>query len=291
MKLFDETKKINKYQKVKIKCDDCDAIFERHYIKVIGTSIHRCKSCTTKYHNRRRAPETKQRMLNASVLACKGKKLKEELTEEEYARRFKHGKHAGKHNPNYGGKYSRGFADRPITGPLEDYYGIERANEIKKIRSFNAKGENNSRYGKPSSVNSGRGLSGRYKNFHFRSMLELSAMLMYEAQNTNFIICESSNIKFKYIFENSERCYFPDFYLPDSDTYIEIKSEYALKHDPIVQIKLTSVRNCGKIITVMTERDIPKIQPQKIRELISCGDLQFHMPKCAIFLKRLGVTN
>ena len=289
MKLFDETAKINKYQKVKLQCDDCNIVFERIYIKVVDTNIHRCKSCATKHHNKCRDPEIKQKMLAASVKACKGKNLKEELSEEAFASRYKHGKSAGEKNPNYGGKYSRGFADHPIIGSLESTYGVERANQLRKIRSDNAKGEKNSQYGKPSSVNSGRGLSGRYKTLHFRSILELSAMLMFEEQEILFIICESSNIKFTYNFNDSQRCYFPDFYLPESDTYVEIKSEYALKNDPLVQIKLTSVAQCGKIITVMTERNIPRIPPQRIRDLISSGDLQFHMPKCESFLKRLGV--
>ena len=34
---------------------------------------------------------------------------------------------------------------------------------------------------------------------------------------------------FSYIIDNIERTYFPDFYLPDTDTYIEVKGYYDRK--------------------------------------------------------------
>lgn len=67
---------------------------------------------------------------------------------------------------------------------------------------------------------SGRCKQGWYKGFYCRSSWEL-AYLLYAIDNN--IEIEPCNKSFVYVFENKEHNYFPDFYLPTIDTYVEIK--------------------------------------------------------------------
>lgn len=289
MKLFDETDAIKKYSKVKLQCDDCSIIFERLYLKIVS-DYHRCKSCTTKFHNSNRPIDLKNKMRAASVLKCKGRNLKDELSQLDYNSRFNHGKLSGCNNPNYGGKYSRGFADRPITGSLEENYGLEKAKLMRQKRSINASGENNGQFGKQSPMKSGRGLSGIYKNNHFRSLLELSVMIMLEHSNKKYIVCESHNMKFSYTINDNIKTYFPDFYLPDFDEFIEVKPSYLIS-DSVVMLKLTSMRKHGKIINIITEKDVPYTPKDILKQKINDGELVFHSPKCDKFIMKLGVTD
>jgi len=224
-------------------------------------------------------------MLDASVAKCTGRKMKMELSEAEYNRRFLHGKLSGENNPNSGGKLCRGFADNPIIG-FEDYYGKEKADALRKIRSINSSGENNSQYGKPSSLMAGRGISGTYKEKHFRSLLELYAMIMFETQNKMFVICESNSMKFAYTNGGRNRTYFPDFYLPDEKLFIEIKPLYQ-STDNVVQLKLQCVKNHGEKIKLLTEKDIPKVHDKTLKVKYDVGELTFHTPKCEKFISKL----
>ena len=78
----------------------------------------------------------------------------------------------GENNPMYGKsfydiwvqKYGKVIAD-------------EKMLEYKKKQSINNSGEKNNMYGKPSPINSGNGICGWYKDWFFRSLLELSYMI------------------------------------------------------------------------------------------------------------------
>ena len=67
---------------------------------------------------------------------------------------------------------------------------------------------------------SGRCKQGWYKGFYCRSSWEL-AYLLYALDNNIHI--ESCSKSFTYLYEGKEHNYFPDFYLPDEDVYVEIK--------------------------------------------------------------------
>ena len=69
----------------------------------------------------------------------------------------------------------------------------------------------------------GRSKCGWYKGFYCRSSWELAYVIYNIEHNINI----KANTKgFKYIWKDEEHTYFPDFYLPDEDTYIEIKGYY-----------------------------------------------------------------
>lgn len=67
---------------------------------------------------------------------------------------------------------------------------------------------------------SGRSKQGWYKQFYCRSSWELAYVLYMEAQNVSIEPCNRS---FEYVYDSDVHSYFPDFYLPESDTYVEIK--------------------------------------------------------------------
>lgn len=66
----------------------------------------------------------------------------------------------------------------------------------------------------------GRAKMGWYKGIYCNSSWELAYVIYNLDHNVNFIRNKKG---FKYIYEGSEHTYFPDFYLVDSDTYVEIK--------------------------------------------------------------------
>ena len=80
------------------------------------------------------------------------------------------------------------------------------------------------KYGKNPPKVAGRSKCGWYKGFYCRSSWEL-AYLIYHLEHN--IKIESVSTGFKYVWEGYEHTYFPDFYLPDNDTYIEIKGYYS----------------------------------------------------------------
>lgn len=69
----------------------------------------------------------------------------------------------------------------------------------------------------------GKGLRGYYKGYYCQSSWEL-AYVIYNLEHS--IVFERNKKGFKYTLDGIERSYFPDFYLPESDTYIEIKGYY-----------------------------------------------------------------
>lgn len=72
----------------------------------------------------------------------------------------------------------------------------------------------------------GRSKCGNYKGFYCRSSWELAFVIYNLDHNINFIANKKG---FKYIWDGTEHTYFPDFYCPDTDTYIEVKGYYDKK--------------------------------------------------------------
>jgi hypothetical protein len=186
---------------------------------------------------------------------------------------------------------------RPIFDIWVEKFGIEGAlakkEELRKIQSINSSGENNPMYGKPSPMGSGNGWSGWYREVYFRSILELSYMhLMYN----NDIILENGELLkhgIPYIFEGNKRTYFPDFFLPEFNVYIEIKPKNLIK----------SLQNCAKIeaatklygnkFIVLSEFDFPILQNEVIKDLYEKGIIRWlprYEEKYRNFSSDKGVT-
>jgi len=72
----------------------------------------------------------------------------------------------------------------------------------------------------------GKGKRGYYKGYYCQSSWELAYVIYCLEHGINVERCERG---FKYTFEGKERTYYPDFYLPVTDTYIEVKGYYDAK--------------------------------------------------------------
>lgn len=136
----------------------------------------------------------------------------------------------------------KGFYEKWI-----EKYGIEQANlklvDFKKKLSIAFSGKNNPMFGKPPpSSNKGNvgSWSGWYKNWFFRSFLELSfAINVLEKNNIKWESGESINYKIPYLdIDGKQRNYFPDFIINDS-ILVEIKPK-RLHGSPKVKSKKTA---------------------------------------------------
>lgn len=87
-----------------------------------------------------------------------------------------------------------------------------------------------------SNCNSRQSCHGYYKGFIFQSSYEL-IFLAYCLDNG--IKIERCPFTFIYTFKEKNHVYIPDFYLPESNTIVELKSEYA--DTTLVQLKAASV--------------------------------------------------
>ena len=67
---------------------------------------------------------------------------------------------------------------------------------------------------------SGKGKRGYYRGIYCQSSWELAYVLFCIDNKVNFV---RNKKYFNYVYDGKTRHYFPDFYLPDTDTYVEIK--------------------------------------------------------------------
>lgn len=90
---------------------------------------------------------------------------------------------------------------------------------------------------------------GRYKGFNCDSIYELVFVIYCLDHNIQFV---RNTDYFNYTFEGKIRKYYPDFYLPDSDTYLELKGY----KDTKVDLKLQAVEAAGKNINILYKKDL-----------------------------------
>lgn len=268
---------IKKTQKVKISCDRCQQVIEKFVYSVISQREKRngedvCRRCSTIEYNQNRPIEVRKKAGDGFKNKYLGKKLEEIVGEKkaiEIKRKFSESS-SGENNSNFGGKYSRGFADRPLYGLWESVYGIEKSKQKKLQLSKLNSGSGNPMFGKPAPKKSGNGISGWYGNVYFRSLLELSYMMHLDSLSIKYISCESEKYRFEYEIDGIKRNYFPDFFIPSTNEYIEVKPSQMLSNE-IVIAKAKAVQALGHKFTFMTQKDIMKIKKDELMSLISTG--------------------
>jgi hypothetical protein len=115
---------------------------------------------------------------------------------------------------------------------------LQKEKKWKEKMSKSLSGQNNPMYGKPTPLKAGKGISGYYKGFHFRSLHELHYILtVLEPNNIPLISAEKSIYKIPYKdFNGHERTYVADFVVNNS--LIEIKPN-TLINSKLVQLKAT----------------------------------------------------
>ena len=109
-----------------------------------------------------------------------------------------------------------------------NFSGQTHSEEVRKLISVAATKSNLTKFDKPS----GRGKRGFYKGIYCQSSWELAYVLFCIDHKINFI---RNNKYFEYTFEGKAHNYFPDFYLPDTNTYVEVKGYYDKKSQTKVE--------------------------------------------------------
>ena len=269
-------------QRINVKCDECqkiyDSVLSNRNICFEKYKSDLCSSCKMRKRHKDGIMLNASRNAGlASIRLMKGKTF-EEIFGEEKAKEIKHKqslKSSGENNTNFGGKYSRGFADRPLFGTFEERYGKEKADEMKSKISSSHLGSKNTMFGKPSPTGSGNGWSGWYKGYYFRSLLELSYLVYLIKNDIKFEHAEHKKYAVKYLnFEGNTRNYFPDFYIFENNEIIEIKPKHLI--DTIDnKSKFEAAKLQFKNFKIITEDDIKKLTTDEIKTLYKNGDIKF----------------
>lgn len=102
--------------------------------------------------------------------------------------------------------------------------------------------------------------SGYYKGILYQSSYELKFMQLLDEFKIPYERADNKKFRVKYIFNESEHYYYPDFYLPREDLVVEIKSSYQLVALG-TQIKLEAAKcKYGKNFLVVTEQELPELK-------------------------------
>lgn len=250
--------------KILCKCEDCGVEFRRVYHVAKDNSRH-CKSCATIFANSNRSPELKAKMIEAAAKHFRGKTWEEIHGEVTAAaqRTAMSEKMSGTNNPNSGGVYSRGFADRPLTGTWESQFGIEEAARRKEAHSLRLRGTGNPMYGRPSPTRAGNGISGWFEDrLYFRSLLELAFILKCSRENLQIESAECSQYRVPYTLDGSERTYTPDF-IDENGVLYEIKPS-SLATSREVTAKLKAHPN----VKLVTEKTLTRPEIEELMAMI-----------------------
>lgn len=173
--------------------------------------------------------------------------------------------------------YGKPFKQRTLENWTKKY-GKEKAekmyNTMLKKKSENSSGSNNGMYGKPSPQGAGNGWSGWYNNWYFRSIHELSYMiLVIERFNINWTNAEGIKIKYTN-YNNDERNYFPDFLL-NNKYVIEIKPKKLINSINVKAKTKAAIEYCNKNNLIFKILSPQIISIDKIKELYLNNKIKF----------------
>lgn len=232
-------------EKKKIKCVQC------------SFKLRNYKGKNNPFYGRNHSQETKQKISKANTGRISEYNIKQS--------------HKGKSNPMFG----KTFYDVWLLK-----YGKEEADlrmkKFKEKQSFLKVGSKNAMYGKKSPVGSGNGWSGWYKNWYFRSLLELSFMIkVIERFNFNWENAEKSKYKIHYLdYNNTQRTYRADFIL-NNKYMIECKP-LKLQNTPLNTLKLKAAQAfCLKNNLIYKQMDCLKLSKEKIEILYNNKEIKF----------------
>lgn len=157
-------------------------------------------------------------------------------------------------------------------------YGKEEADKKmsawKIEQSINSSGKNNPMYGKPAPKKSGRGWKGWYNGFYFRSLRELSYMIILDENNIRWQSAERKIFTIEYTDYNGKpRTYRPDF-LVGENKLVEIKP-IRLQSSPLIKLKTAAaILFCQKNNLTFEIVDI-EISKEKIMKYLEGGSVVF----------------
>lgn len=139
-------------------------------------------------------------------------------------------------------------------------------------KSEAARGSRNPMFGRPSPIKSGSGMKGWYKGQFFRSWLEFSALVNFEAHNLTLTSAETSRYAVPYTLDGELRTYYPDFYCQETGDVLEIKPKSCLKMKVNVA-KISAAKAKFSNFKVITELEIPLVCHDLALDMISSGQL------------------
>jgi len=220
-----------------------------------------CKLCSVKQQNQiekkheiacNGCGKVRKYAHHKEILKCKSCSTKEQYV-------INPSKNKGHNNP----MFKRGYLN-----VWKEKYDIHVLNEkidnLSQVRSNNAAGCKNGMFGKPSPTKAGKGISGKYKNIHFRSLLELAFLEWFEINFNELPVSAELNIyKMPYINQSGTLSnYFPDFYY--KDIIYEIKPSKLVNFNDN-KIKIEKAKTYFKNYKIITEKDLPNYKNIKTR--------------------------
>lgn len=105
-----------------------------------------------------------------------------------------------------------------------------------------------------------KGIVGFHNGLLYQSSYELNFMQLLDEHKIPYERADNKKFRVKYIFENQEHYYYPDFYLPREGSIVEIKASWKL-HDLITQTKLEAGKQTfGDKFIVVTEKELPELK-------------------------------
>jgi hypothetical protein len=238
------------------------------------------RSCSNSINNKKRSPELKRKLTEAAAKYCKGKTLEEKcgLEKAQEIKKKMSLNNSGENNPNYNGIY-RGTRVVEKGKKYNEIYGEKKSNLIKEKLSKANSGSNNPMYGIPSPKKTGNGWSGHYKNYYFRSLLELSYLKYLINNNIEFDKGENKNYQVKYELNGIERTYHPDFFLIKTSEVIELKPKKII-NSYINKIKFeNALKKFGSNFKVLTEDDVKILNKDELAEMKKNKELKFDKNK------------
>lgn len=148
---------------------------------------------------------------------------------------------------------------------IEELWGKEKAENLRKLQSESRLGEKNPAFGKVYEKSGGK--IGKYKGLMFRGIWELSYWkylenLGYNIHDESVIAYEA--LKIPYESSTKRRTYFPDFLNKFSKELVEVKSFYKFSEmsDELFSKKQAAEKWCqenGYVYKILTEKDFPVI--------------------------------
>jgi hypothetical protein len=267
--------------RVNVQCDECQKEYETAYRNRLNNFIkHNNDLCTSCILKKQYSSGARTSIFKEMNIANTGKTLEERFGKEkaDLTKSKMSDANSGTSNSNYGGKYSKGFAeDHLYTGgkTYEELYGVEKATSMKDNLSNKFRGELNPMFGKPSPKGSGNGWSGHYKDVYFRSLLELRYLIYLTENKIHFENGELKKNSIPYVdFDGTNRNYFPDFVLDDGSV-IEIKPKNLINSANNKCKFMKATQLFGSKFIILTEEDIPVVTIEEYTNLFESGALVF----------------
>lgn len=255
-----------------------------------------CSSCENEIFYKNRISFWKSKKLNKPCIKCTRKEVSNRPEEKVKNSERQRGKRTGPDNPFFNKKHTETTKEKirsnaKILSGKDNFmygknfydiwiekYGREEADrrmlEFKKKQSINNTGEKNNMFGKPSPNGSGNGWSGWYKNWYFRSLLELSYMInIIERFDLNWKSGETIKIPYNDI-KGNNRNYLPDFII--NDKYIvECKPKKLIESQQIKLKTKAAISYCESNGLIYKIIEPKKLSTDEIKKLYINGDITF----------------